>query len=68
MLDTLAYKLCKTWPSELRGDKLVDLEISRVISCFMVMAVGEDRTIEGILQGNVNTAFVSQDVVIVLPI
>ena len=64
----LPYKLHKTRPPELGSDKLVGLEITGVASSLVIMAVGEDGAMEGFLQGNVDTAFVSEDVVIILPV
>ena len=34
----------------------------------MVMAVGEDRTTEGVLRGDIGTTFVGQNVVTELPV
>ena len=54
----LVYELCKTQPPELGGDKLVSFEITRVTSSLIVMAAGEDGTMEGVFQGNIDTSFV----------
>ena len=43
---------------KLSSNKLVSLEITGVSGGFMVMAVGEDRVVEGVLQGNVDVTFV----------
>ena len=62
------YEVGKTWPPEFSSNKLSGLEITRVSGSFMVMTLGEDRAMEGVLQGNVDTTFVCENVVIVLPV
>ena len=66
--DVLAHKLCKTGPSKFRDDELTSLKINRVAGSLMVVAVGEDGAMEGVLWGDIDTTFVSQDMVIVFPI
>ena len=62
------HELHETWPPKLRGDELVSLEITGVAGGLVVMAAGKDGAAEGVLQGNVDTAFVSQDMVIIFPV
>ena len=64
----LVHEVGKTQPPELSGDKLVDLEITRVTSGLVVMTPGKDRATEGALQRDVDSAFVCKDMVIELPI
>ena len=67
-LDILVHKVCEAWPPELDSDKLVGLEITRVSSGLMVMAVGEDGSVEGVLWRNIHMAFVSEEIVIIFPV
>ena len=46
--DTFAHELHETWPPELSGNELMGLEIARVASGLMIMAVGKDRVTEGV--------------------
>ena len=62
------YEVGKTWPPEFSSDKLLGLEITRVSGSFMVMTLGKDRVMEGVIQGNVDMTFVCEDVVIILPV
>ena len=34
----------------------------------MVVAVGKDRVMEGVIWGNIHMAFISKDMIIVLPV
>ena len=52
------HKLCKTWPSKLRGNKLVSFEITGVASGLMVVASGKDGVAERVCGGDVDTTFV----------
>ena len=58
------HKLCKTWPPEFSGYKLASLQITGMTSGVMVMTLGEDRSTEGVVWGNVHMAFVCEDMVI----
>ena len=62
------HKLCETGPPKLRGDKLVSLQVARVSGSLMVMAAGKDRVMERVIQGDVDTTFVGQDVVVIPPV
>ena len=62
------HKLYKTQPSELRGDKLMGFKVTWVASNLVVMTLGEDGSIEGVLQGDVNMTFVYKDVIVILPV
>ena len=66
--DILPYEVGKTWPPELSGDQLSGLEITRMPGGLMVMTPGEDRTTEGVFWGDVDTTFVCEDMVIILPV
>ena len=62
------HEICETWPPRFKGDELVSFEITGVSGSLMVVATGKDGAMEEVLQGNVDTAFVSQNMVIVLPV
>ena len=47
--NTFGHKLCKTGPPELRGDMLASFKVTRVACHLMVMAMGEDGMMEGVL-------------------
>ena len=66
--DIFAHKLCETGPPKFRGDELASFEITWVTSGLMVVAVGEDGTVEGVLRGDVDTTLIGQDAVIELPV
>ena len=66
--NVLMYKLYKAWPPEFSGDELTSFEITGVTSSLVVVTAGKDRTMEGILQGNIDLSFVHKDVVIILPV
>ena len=67
-LNVLVHELCEPWASELGCDKLTSLEIPRVVSSLMVVAVDKDRMAEGTFGWNIHMPFVCEDVVIVFPI
>ena len=67
-LNVFVDKLSKTWPPEFGGDKLSGFEIARVSSGLVVMAADKDGVTEGILQGNIDMAFVGKDMVSELPV
>ena len=67
-LDLLLHKLCKTRPSEFHSNELTSFKVTRVAGSLVVMAMGEDRAMEGVVWGNVDMALVSEDMVIVLPV
>ena len=48
-LNIFLHEPCKAQPLELGGDKLTDLEITRVTGSLMVMAANKDRVAEGVL-------------------
>ena len=62
------HELCKAQPPEFSSDKLTSFEVTRVTSSLVVMTVGEDRLTEGILWGNIDTTFVHENVIVVLPV
>ena len=66
--NVFAHKVGKTWPPELSGNELASLEITRVSGSLMVMTLGKDRVMEGVLWGNVHGASVSEDVVVELSV
>ena len=66
--DVFAHELCEAWPPELSSDKLASFQITGMTGCFVVMAAGEDGATEGILQGDVDTTFVGQDMVVEFPV
>ena len=48
-LNIFVHKKGKTWPLEFSSDKLAGLEITGVSDGLMVMTLGEDRSMEGVL-------------------
>ena len=62
------HMLCKTQSPELSRNKLMGLEVSCMTGSFMVMILGEDGVAEQVIRGDIDMAFVCQDMVIVLPI
>ena len=66
--NVFTHKLCEAWPSELSSDKLVRFEVTRVTGGLMVMTPGKDGAMEEVVWGNIYTAFVYQDMVIVFPV
>ena len=46
----------------------MSLEVTRVTDGLMVVTAGEDGVIEGVIQENINTALVCQDVIIIFPV
>ena len=46
----------------------MSLEVTWVTRGLMVMAMGEDGAMEGILRGNVDMTFIGQDMIIELPV
>ena len=67
-LNILPHELGETWPLKFGGNKLVSLEIPGMPSSFMIVAAGEDGVAERVLQGNIDMALVSQDVIIIFPV
>ena len=57
-LNIFRHILYKTWPPELRGNKLVSLKVSGVSSSLMIMTVGEDGAPEGVCQGKIDISLV----------
>ena len=47
---------------------MVSLEVARMAGGLVVVATGKDGATEGILWGNVDMSFVSQDMVVELPV
>ena len=66
--DILVYELCETRLLEFGGDELVSFEITQVASGLMVVALGEDGSMEEILWGDVDTTFVCEDMIVILPV
>ena len=64
----LPHTLCWVKPPEFRGDQLVGLKVTRVAGSLVIMATSEDGMAEGVLRVNIHTSFVSEDVVIILPV
>ena len=54
----LVDELREARPAKLRGNEPASLEISRVTGGLVIMAVGKDGVAEGILWGDIDTAFV----------
>ena len=67
-LDIAPHILHEAWPPEFRSDELPCLQIPRVTCSFMVMAMGEDGVVEGILRGDIDLFLAGEDVVIILPV
>ena len=66
-LDILAHKLHEAWPPELGGDELMGLKITGVAGGFVVVTMGEDGTVEGVHQGDIDMSFVGQNMIFKLP-
>ena len=62
------YKLHEAWLPELRYNKLAGLEVPRVLSGFVIMTLGEDGTVEGVVWGNIYMPLVCKDVVVIFPV
>ena len=67
-LNVLAYELRKTQPPELSSDELAGFEVARVTSSLVVMTVGKDGAMERVVQGDIDTSLVGEDVVVKPPI
>ena len=67
-VNVFVHKLCETWPPEFGSNELTSLEITGVANGLMVMTAGKDGMTEGILQWDIDTAFVCEDVILILPI
>ena len=65
-LNIFAHKMCETRPPKFGGDKLASLEIARVTCSLVVVTVGEDGAVKGLLWEYVDTTLVGQDVIIEL--
>ena len=59
---------CETWPSEFRGNRLVGFKVTRVLGSLMIVTARQDSLTKGVLRGNINTTFVHEDVVVILPV
>ena len=66
--DIVANIGSKAWPPEFGRDQLMGFEEARVTGGFMIMAALEDRTAEGIISRDIDTAFVSEDSGLNLPV
>ena len=66
--NVLAHKLHETQPPEFSSDELTSLEIPRVASSFVVMTLGEDRTVEGISRWDIDTSPVCEDMIVKFPV
>ena len=62
------HKLCETQLPEFDGNELASFEVPRVAGGLMVVTTGKDGAMERIFWGNINMAFVCQDVVIIFPV
>ena len=66
--DVLVNKGCKARPPELRCNQLAGFEDTRVICRGVIMMAGDDRTVEVSVSGNIDTALISQDASVIMPI
>ena len=57
--DVFAHKLRETRPPKFRADELAGLKVARVSGSLVIMAVGKNGAMEGVLQGDVDMAFIS---------
>ena len=64
----LAYELHKTQPLKFGGYELAGFEVAGMPGSFVVMAAGEDGTLERVLQENIDMTFVGEDVVVEFPV
>ena len=58
----------KSRPPELGGDQLVRFQEARVASRFMIMAACEDGAAKGVVRRDIDTALVSKDARLDLPV
>ena len=68
VFDILLDKLCKARPLELGGNELASLEVAGVTSGLIAMASNEDGAMEGVVQGNVDTPFICENMVVIFPV
>ena len=66
--DIFAYKRCKARPPELGGDKLAGFKVTWVASSLMIVATNKDGPSKRGVGGNVNTPFVGEDALSILPV
>ena len=67
-LSISTYKLCKTWPLEFQGNKLMSFEITWMHGGLVIMAMRDNGAVERVLSGNIDTVLEYQDMIIVLPV
>ena len=67
-INVLADKSCKIGPPELGGDQLTSFQAAKMAGSSMVVAVGRNVFSEGKIGGNIDMAFISEDVLSMLPI
>ena len=67
-LNVLAHKMCKAGPPEFSSNKLGGFEVTEVSSSLVVMTAGEDGVMKGVIQRNVDMAFVCEDMVVIFPV
>ena len=67
-LNIAADKGGESGPPEFGGDRLACFQEARVASRFVIMAVFEDGAAKGVIGGDIDTALVSEDACLDLPI
>ena len=67
-LHIFAYERCEAGPPKFRGDKLAGFKVTWVASSFMIMAANKDGLLKRGIGGNVNTSFVGENALGILPV
>ena len=67
-LNIFVYKRCKARPPEFGGDELADFKVTWMASSLMIMAMNKDGPLKRGVGGNVNTFFVGEDALSILPV
>ena len=58
VFNVFPHKLGEAQPPEFRGDQLMCFKVPRVLSGLMIMTMGQDGVMEGVIRGNVDISFV----------
>ena len=67
-LDVAADEGSESGPPEFSGDQLASFQEARMSGRFVIMAACEDGAAEGVVRGDVDTTFVSEDTCLDLPV
>ena len=67
-LNVFVHERCEAGPPKFRGDKLVGFKVTWVASSLMIMAANKDGLSKRGIRGNVNTSFIGENVLSILPV